>query len=122
MARFLGLPNVLHGMRAGDGTVTCALGRIVRPGASGPVAVVVRVNAVRVNAVRLEPHSTGAAARVSSVQHRVAGTLVHVDVGGEQVIGVPAPGLDMAAGDIVELSVDLNAIHVLDPSHGSGDV
>lgn len=116
VARFLGLPNVLRGMRAADGTVTCSLGRMVRPGASGPVAVVVRVNAVR-----LEPHSTGAA-RVVSVQHRVAGTLVHVDVGGEPVTGVPAPGLRMAAGDLVEVRVDLNAVHVLDASGASGDV
>ena len=45
-----------------------------------------------------------------------------MDVDGQQVIGVPGPGLSLAAGDMVEASIDLNAAHVIDRSGEGGDV
>ncbi|MBS1817590.1 MAG: ABC transporter ATP-binding protein [Acidobacteria bacterium] len=117
VARLLGLPNVLTGIRAADGRVSFALDRCDARGAVGQVAVVVRVNAVRFG-----PPGAGTPARVVSVQHRLAGTIVRVDVAGEQVTGIPAPGLSLAAGDRVGVLVDPGAVHVLDEALGGRDV
>ena len=54
---------------------------------------------VRASAVRAVRPAGGVAARVVSVHHRVAGAFVHMDVNGQIVVGVPAPGLSVAIGD-----------------------
>ena len=117
VARLLGLPNVLPGIRATDGTVSFALGHCEARGEAGPVAVVVRVNAVR-----LGPPGAGIPARVVSVQHRLAGTVVRVDVSGQPVTGVPASSLSLAVGDRVDVQLDAGAVHVIDEAVGGRDV
>ncbi|MGE3958166.1 MAG: ABC transporter ATP-binding protein [Vicinamibacterales bacterium] len=117
VARFLGLPNILHGTRAADGSVTFPLGRVVRPGASGPVAVVVRASAVRIR-----PRETGRAGRVVAVHDRLAGTVVHVDVDGAALIGVQTSGTRVSPGHVVDVDLDPGAIHVVEAPRASFDV
>lgn len=109
VARFLGLPNVLPGTRISDGIVTFALGRTASGGRVGPVTVVVRASGVRVDQA-----GRGVPARVVSVHYRVAGALLHLNVNGQMVVGVPTPGMSVARGDRVDVTVDLDGLHVID--------
>jgi putative spermidine/putrescine transport system ATP-binding protein len=110
VARFLGIPNLVRGVRDERGVVSCALGRCECPGAAGPVAVVVRAGMLRIR-----PGERGdLTGTVVSVLHRVAGVSVLCDVGGERLLAVPDPGVDVAVGATVHVAIDCDALHVID--------
>ena len=110
VARFLGIPNLVRGVRDERGVVSCALGRCERPGAAGPVAVVVRAGMLRIRA----GERGGPTGTVTAVLHRVGGVAVLCDVGGERLLAVPDPGVDVAVGATVHVVVDSRAFHVID--------
>jgi putative spermidine/putrescine transport system ATP-binding protein len=110
IARFLGLPNVMRGVRDTCGAVTCALGTFDRPGAPGPVVVVARAGTLRVR-----PGERGlATGTVRGVLERIDGTLVRVDIHGEPVLAVPEPGRPAPVGSQVDVLFDPASLHVID--------
>ncbi|MEP7305718.1 MAG: ABC transporter ATP-binding protein [Acidobacteriota bacterium] len=110
VARFLGLPNVLPGTRKDGTTVVCALGHVRAPGVPGQVTVVVRTNALR-----LRPRRGGdVTGTVVRILDRVSGSTIQVDVDGHRLLGVPEHGFSAAAGDVVDISVEGTALHVID--------
>jgi putative spermidine/putrescine transport system ATP-binding protein len=109
IARFLGIPNLIRGVRDEGGVVSCALGRCERSGAAGPVAVVARAGMLRIRA-----DEGGLTGTVTAVLHRVGGVAVLCDVGGERLLAVPDPGVDVIIGATVHLVVDSRALHVID--------
>jgi putative spermidine/putrescine transport system ATP-binding protein len=113
IARFLGLPNLMRGVRDQHALVTCALGAFEAPGPAGPVVVAAIGGAVRVRAVQgAAPTGT-----VRAVLNRVSGTVVRVDVNGERLVAVPAPDLPLVVGASVDVLVEPAGLHVID----SGD-
>ena len=110
VARFLGIPNLIRGMRDERGVVSCAIATFEQPGAAGPVAVVVSAGMLRIRAGQRD----GPAGTVTAVLHRVAGVAVRCDVGGESLLAVPEPGIDVAIGATVHVAVDTRALHVVD--------
>jgi putative spermidine/putrescine transport system ATP-binding protein len=110
VARFLGIPNLIRGVRDERGVVTSALGRCERPGAAGPVAVVARAGMLRIPA---GDHG-GLTGTVTAVLHRVDGVAALCDVGGERLLAVPDPGANLVVGATVHVFVDSRALHVID--------
>ncbi len=115
IARFLGLPNLIRGVRDCNGVIRSALGSIHAPGPPGTVTL-----AARASAIRVSPWSgRGLRATVCGVVERVSGPLVRVTLDGEELLGVPDIALDAAAG-IAAVEVDMSAVHVVDePQRGS---
>ncbi len=110
IARFLGLPNLLRGVRDDAGTIRSALGHVHGAGPPGAVTM-----SVRASAVRLRPwRGQGPGATVMAVLERVSGVLARVRVDNEELVGTPDSGLHLAAGGVVSLDVDKTAIHVID--------
>jgi putative spermidine/putrescine transport system ATP-binding protein len=110
VARFLGLPNLLRGVRDDHNTVSCALGTVRASGTPGPVVVTVRPTAVRVQA----PHPGGTAGTVIGMLDSITSTFVRVDIGGECVLGAPDDGLTCVRGAAVNVVVAPAALHVMD--------
>lgn len=110
VARFLGLPNLIRGVRDERATMTCALGRFVSAGIPGPVMVTARAGALRVR----PPEAHGTAGTVVSVFERVDGTFVRVEVNGESLLARVEPGQPCDAGAAVEVVVDPSALHIID--------
>ncbi len=117
VARFLGLPNLLRGLRDDHDTVTCGLGTVRAPGTPGPVAVTVRPTAVRVQA----PRPGGTVGTVIGLLDSITSTLVRVDIEGECVLGAPDDGFTCVRGAAVNVVVAPAALHVMDLSDISAD-
>jgi putative spermidine/putrescine transport system ATP-binding protein len=110
VARFLGLPNLMRGIRDERAIVTCALGVFDRPGRPGPVVVTARSGSLRVRA-RQGGAPIGV---VRGVLDRVGGTVVRIEVNGEQLLALPEPGTECSVGAMVEVVVDPISLHVID--------
>jgi putative spermidine/putrescine transport system ATP-binding protein len=112
VARFLGLPNLMRGVRDERAVVTCALGAFDAPGPPGPVVV-----AARGGAVRVRTRQGGAPiGTVRAVLDRVNGTVVQVEVNGERLFAVPESSVTFAVGASVDVLVAPAGLHVID--HG----
>ncbi|MQA29721.1 MAG: ATP-binding cassette domain-containing protein [Luteitalea sp.] len=115
VARFVGLPNLMRGVRDRRAVVTCALGAFDRPGPPGPVVVTARGGALRVRA-RQGGATIGT---VRGLVDRVHGTAVRIDVDGERLLAVPELGLQLEVGASVDVVVDPTSLHVIEePADG----
>ncbi len=119
VARFLGLSNVIPGIRNDAGVVTSLLPPFHRPGPAGPVTVVARAGALRaragsVGARGIQSGNTASAGTASRVLDRVGGVAVLCDVSGQPLLAVPEPGFRPIAGSPIDLVVDESSLHVID--------
>ena len=110
IARFLGLPNLIAGIRDQQGIVSSPIGTFPRPGAAGAVTVVARAGVLRVRSGT----SGSAAGTAVRVLDRVGGVAIVCDVAGQHLLAVPEPGFQPAAGCPVDVVVDSSALHVID--------
>jgi putative spermidine/putrescine transport system ATP-binding protein len=110
IARFLGLPNLIAGVRDGRGVVSSAVGSFQRSGPAGPVTVISRAGALRARA----GDTASAAGTVWRVLDQVGGVAVVCDVGGQRVLAVPEPGFQPIPGSPIDLVVDAASLHVID--------
>ena len=117
VARFLGLPNLMRGVRDEHAVVTCALGAFDRPGPTGPVVVTARGGALRVRA-RQGGAPIGI---VRGVLDRVGGTVVRIEVNGEQLLALPEPGTPLTVSATVDVVVDPMSLHVIDQQNEAAD-
>jgi putative spermidine/putrescine transport system ATP-binding protein len=115
IARFLGLPNLIRGVRDDNGRIASALGTFRAAGPPGNVTL-----AVRASAIRLRPwRGHGPRATIVGVVERVSGALARVSIDGEELLGVPDVELDLTLG-IAAVDVDTTVIHVIEePQQGS---
>jgi len=109
VARFIGIDNILPGVRDETNVVTCALGQFPSAGPAGPVSVTVRAGSVRARA----PGGRGRTARVVGTLERVSGPVLRVRIDGDDVVATPNTELTCATGDLVELCVEPSSIHVI---------
>lgn len=110
IARFLGLPNLVPGVRDGRGVVSCGVATFQREGRAGAVTVVARAGALRVRSGA----AGSAAGTVWRVLDRVGGVTIVCDVAGQRVVAVPEPGFQPTAGSPIDLAVDSASLHVID--------
>ncbi len=135
VARFLGLPNLLPGMRDAAGIVTSPLGRVAHPGPPGPVTVSVRPGDLRARRAAVAAPGTRSdmlSGTLVGVVERVAGTSLRVRLDGHaegaqgehsrgqmeahEVLAAPDGLVERRAGIPVALEVHPSAIHVMDGS------
>ena len=100
----------MRGVRDERAVVTCALGVFDRPGSPGPVVVTARSGALRVRA-RQGGAPIGI---VRGVLDRVGGTVVRIEVNGEQLLALPEPGTPCTVSATVDVVVDPISLHVID--------
>jgi ABC-type sulfate/molybdate transport systems ATPase subunit len=110
IARFLGLPNLIRGVRDGHARVSCALGIFHRPGRPGQVMVTARASALVVR----HRGAGGVAGAVVEMLDRVDGTMACVELGGQRVMARPESGTRLNVGDAVDVAADETALHVID--------
>jgi putative spermidine/putrescine transport system ATP-binding protein len=110
IARFLGLPNLIAGVRDGRGVVSSAVGSFQRSGPAGPVTVISRAGALRARA----GVAGSAAGTVWRVLDQVGGVAVVCDVEGQRLLAVPEQGFQPIPGSPIDLVVDSASLHVID--------
>ena len=110
IARFLGLTNLIRGVRDEAGQVRSALGSFRVDGPPGSVVVVARASALRVG----PPDGDGPRAAVVRVSEQVAGVMVTLRIGDEELVGLAEPWPGLARGAAIAVAVDASALHVID--------
>lgn len=110
IARFLGLPNLIRGERDAAGQVRSVLGIVRSDGAPGAVVVTVRPSALRVS----PRGGHGCHATVVRVSDRVAGVVVTLRVGDQDVLAFAEPWAGLVVGATVDVEVSPSALHVVD--------
>ncbi len=133
VARFLGLPNIIEGVRDAHGLFRSALGTVRSDGSEGRAWFVSRADAIlasredRQRSAADDDARTIVCGEVVSVHDRVGGVTVRVRVrvrdrgqapvrvGAEEtvdVVAVPERGVALSPGDVVTLRVDLSRVSV----------
>jgi putative spermidine/putrescine transport system ATP-binding protein len=105
VARFLGIPNIVPGVRDGRGGFVSALGCLPSAGASGPAVLIARPDAIVAH--------PGGELPVMSRHERVGGSVLSVQLTDGTVLATPARGSDVLVGDRVRLEIDMARVHVL---------
>ncbi len=111
VARFLGIDNLLPGTRDESGVVSCVLGSFAAVGRPGAVTLVCRPATIRATPATID--QAGYGTTVAAIVERVAGRLVRVYVGSQDLLATPSHP-SIAAGAPVYLTLDTAALHVLD--------
>jgi ABC-type sulfate/molybdate transport systems ATPase subunit len=111
IARFLGLTNVMHGIRDRHGQIDCPLGRLSVPGPAGPVDLVCRPGAVR--ARPWCDHDRELKGVVAAVVERVSGRMVVVRMHDQDVLATSVDAR-VTVGTPVTLDVEPAAVHVFE--------
>lgn len=124
IARFLGIPNVIPGVRDARGTFTCALGRVEAPGPPGPAMLVARPDAIVAHpdgtrpVVRCHERVGGAVLVVQLAEHTADRRVPMPD--GDVALVTPARGRAVQVGDRVRLEVDVARVHILATDGAAG--
>jgi putative spermidine/putrescine transport system ATP-binding protein len=105
VARFLGIPNVVYGMRDGRGGFVSPLGCVAAEGGPGSAVLIARPDAIVAY--------PGGASLVTARHERVGGAVLSVQLADDAVLVSRAPGSDPQVGDRVRLEVDVARVHVL---------
>ena len=124
VARFLGLPNIVYGVVDGAGAFVSDVGVFDARCAVGPAALVSRADAVRVvmpanHTSRVGGNRTDgepAVVRngvVRSVQQRLGGALVRVQVGAHNLSATIRHNDSPSVGDVVAVHIDPARVHVV---------
>jgi putative spermidine/putrescine transport system ATP-binding protein len=105
VARFLGIPNIVRGVRDGDGTFVSPLGRCPSLGATGAAVLVARPDAIVA--------SPGGEWFIESRHERIGGTVLRVRREELVVTVTPVRGGELRVGDRVRLEVDMARAHII---------
>jgi len=109
VARFLGIPNIVVGEHDGRGAFHSILGCHAAVGPAGRVAAVFRPDVLTAR----QATGPGAVGRVLSIVYRVSGSLVRIEMGGQEFLALPAGERELRAGDMVELQVAAPGLHLV---------
>ncbi len=114
VARFLGLPNIVHGVSNGAGVFVSDVGTFASDCPAGAAALVSRADAFHITTTTSDVTREGV---VRAIHERLGGTLVCVRIGAHDVMTTPNAtanaGASPAVGDTVHVHVDRARVHVV---------